>query len=154
MHDAATVRCGKGVSHLNRDRESTAQVEWSPVDYVAHVASFDVLHCDKLNVAGFMQPEDRADVWMIERGRKLGFAFEANEVGSTVREIRWEYFYDCGPIERRINDLVDSALSAFTDFFDDAIMEEELTEHRRMGIEPAFGAAYSGQDFGNLQAER
>jgi hypothetical protein len=33
-------------------------------------------------------------------------------------------------------------------------MEEELTEHRGMGIEPAFGAAYSGQDFGNLQAER
>jgi hypothetical protein len=36
-----------------------------------------------------------------------------------------------GPVERCVDDLVNSALSAFTDLFDDTIMEEELPEHRR-----------------------
>jgi hypothetical protein len=96
-----------------------------------------------------MQTEDRADVWMIERRRELGFAFETREVGSAVSEVRWEDFYDRGPIERRINDLVNSPLSTLTDLLDDTIMEEELPEHRRKGIEPA--RAYSGQDSRNLQ---
>ena len=86
---------------------------------------------------------------MIERRRELGFAFETYEVGSAVGEIRRDDFYDCGPIERRIEDLVNSALSTLADFFDDTIMEEELPEHRRMGVEPA--RAYSGQDSRNLQ---
>ena len=86
---------------------------------------------------------------MIERGRELGFTLETNEIGSAVSEIGREDFDDRGPIERRIYDLVNSALSTFTDFFDDTIMEEELPEHRRKGIEPA--RAYSGQDLRNLQ---
>src|SRR5215213_1009786 len=133
MHNATAVRCSEGVSHLNRDGECAAKIEWFPANDLAHVASFDVLHRDKLNVADFMQTEDRANVRVIERGRELGFAFETNKVRSAVREIRWEDFYDCGPIERRINDLVNSALSTFTDFFDDTILEEELPEHRVWG---------------------
>src|SRR6185369_11243388 len=139
MHNAATVRCCERVSHLDRDREGAAQIERFTVDNLAHVATFDELHRDKLNVADFMQTEDRADVWMIEGRRELGFAFETDEVGSTISQIRWKDFDDCGPIERRIDDFVNSALSAFTDFFDDAIMEEKLPEHRRMGIASGAG---------------
>src|SRR6185369_9509917 len=130
MHDAATVRCCERVSHLDRDRERAPQIEWFTVDNLAHVSPFDELHRDKLNVADFMQTEDRADVWVIQRRRELGFAFETNEVGSAVSEIRRDDFYDRGPVERRIDDLVNSTLSAFTDLFDDTIMEEELPEHR------------------------
>src|SRR6185369_9693989 len=92
MHDAAAVRGCERVSHLDRDRERAAQIEWFSVDDVAHVTSFDVLHRDELNVADFMKTEDRADVWVIERRRQLGFAFKTNEVGSTVSEIRREDF--------------------------------------------------------------
>jgi hypothetical protein len=42
-------------------------------------------------------------------------------------------------------------LSTFTDFFDDAIMEEELPEHTRMGNDQLSARAYSGQDSRNLQ---
>src|SRR6185369_3741545 len=142
VHDAAIVRGCERVSYLNRDRERAAQIEWLTVDNLAHVSPFDELHCDELSVANFVQTEDRADVWMIERRRELGFTFETYEVGSAVSEIRRQDLYDCGPIERRIEDLVNSTLSALADFFDDTIMEEELPEHRRKGIEPA--RAYSG----------
>src|SRR6185369_3484019 len=133
MHNAATVRCCERVSHLDRDRESAAQIEWFTVDDLAHVAPFDELHRNKLNVADFMQTEDRADVWMIERRRELGFTFETDEVRSAVSEIRRNDFNDCGPIERGIEDLVNSTLSTFTNLFDDTIMEEELPEHRERG---------------------
>src|SRR3954452_17371465 len=76
MHDAAIVRYCERVSYLNRDRERTAQIEWLTVDDLAHVSPLDELHRDELSVAGFVQTEDRADVWMIERRRELGFAFE------------------------------------------------------------------------------
>jgi hypothetical protein len=87
-----------------------------------------------------MKTEDRADVRMIERRRELCFAFKTHEIGSAVSEIRREDLDNRGPIEGSIDDLVNSALSTFTDFFDDAIMEEELPEHRRMGVRTVFGA--------------
>ena len=64
-------------------------------------------------------------------------AFETNEVGGAVSEIRRKDLDGRRPIERRIYDLVNSALSTFTDLFDDTIMEEELPDHRRMGITAA-----------------
>src|SRR6185369_14772935 len=149
MHDAATVRRRERVSHLDRDRERASQIEWFTVDNLTHVSPFDKLHRDKLNVADFVQTEDRANVWMIQRRGELGFAFETNEVGSAVNEIRRDDFYDRGPVERRIDDLVNSSLSTLADLFDDTIMEEELPEHRRKGFETA--RAYSGQDSRNLQ---
>jgi hypothetical protein len=45
-------------------------------------------------------------------------------------QIRRQDFYYCRTIERGIDDLVNSALSALADFLDDAIMEEELPDHR------------------------
>src|SRR6185369_2430074 len=110
MHDAATVRCCECVSHLNSDRERAAQIEWFSVNEVAHVTTLDVLHRDKLNVSDFMQTEDRADIWMIERGGELRFAFEANKIGSAVSESGRKDFDNRGTIERRIDDLVNSAL--------------------------------------------
>src|SRR5262245_10407489 len=101
MNDATAVRRSERVSHLDRDREGTTQIEWPAVDDLAYVATFHVLHRDELNVIDFMQTEDRADVWMIERRGELGFTFKTDEVGSAVSEIGRENFYDCGPIERR-----------------------------------------------------
>jgi len=138
------VRGGECVSHLDRDRKRAPQIEWPPIDDLAHVSTFDILHRDELNIADFMQTEDRADVWMIERRRELGFTLETDEIGSAVSQIRWKDFDDCGPIERRIDDFINSALSAFTDFFDDAIMEEKLPEHRRMGIASGAGVFWTG----------
>src|SRR6185369_9803254 len=100
MNDAAAVRCCECVSHLDGDRERAAQIEWFSVDNVAHISSLDVLHRDELNVTDFMQTEDRADVWVIQRRSELCFTFKTNEIGSAVSEIRREDFDDRGPIER------------------------------------------------------
>ena len=65
MRDATTVRRGESISRLDRNRKRLAQIEWLTADELPHIAPFDVLHRDELNVADFMQAEDRADVWMV-----------------------------------------------------------------------------------------
>src|SRR5690349_11335817 len=86
MCNATTVCRCESVCCLNRNRERLPQIEWLTVDELSHVATFDVLHCDELNVADFVQAEDRADVWVVQRRCELGFAFEASEIGSAVSE--------------------------------------------------------------------
>src|ERR1044072_1678208 len=80
MNDAATVCCCESVGHLYRDRERASQIEQLSTDELAHVATFDILHCDKLDVVDFVQTEDGADVWMIERRSELGFSLETLHV--------------------------------------------------------------------------
>src|SRR5262245_2884064 len=67
MCNATTVRRSKCVCHLNLNREGATQVEWLSTDKLAHIASFDVLHRDELNVVDLVKPEDRADVRMVQR---------------------------------------------------------------------------------------
>ena len=76
-----------------------------------------------------MKAEDGADVWMVQRRRELGFAFEPSQVGSTVGQIRRQHLDARGAIECRVENLVNGALATFADFFDDTIMEEELPDH-------------------------
>ena len=55
--------------------------ERSTGDELAHVLAFDVLHCDEVNAVNFVEIEDGADVWMVQRRGETCFAFKSFEVG-------------------------------------------------------------------------
>ena len=74
----ASVRGGEGVGNLDGDQQRALQLEWMPVYKLPHVLSFDVLHGDEVMSFSFVEIEDGADVWMIERGGEPGFAFKAS----------------------------------------------------------------------------
>ena len=67
VDDAARVRRGQRVRHLNPNPQSAFQFQRPPVDQLAHIAAFDVLHRDEVQTFGFVEIKDRADVRMIER---------------------------------------------------------------------------------------
>jgi hypothetical protein len=54
VHNALRMGRRERTRDLNRDRERAAQIEWTSGDQLAHVASFDELHRDEVNVVDLM----------------------------------------------------------------------------------------------------
>ena len=67
----------KCVCHLQRDRQSTFQGQWSTVHQLSHIASFDVLHGNKMDATDVIEIEDGADVGVVQGRSETGFAFKA-----------------------------------------------------------------------------
>ena len=65
---------------LQTDQERRFQFEWTSGDELAHVLAFDVLHRDEVHAVHFVEIEDGADVWMVQRRGETRFAFEAFQV--------------------------------------------------------------------------
>ena len=81
-------RCGQGVGNLKANQQSAFQIERMPVHELAHVAALDVLHGDEVMPFSFIEIEDGADVWMIERRGEPRFAFETPQVGFARGQLR------------------------------------------------------------------
>ena len=81
VDDAARVRRGQSIRHLNPYAQSAFQFQRPSVHQLAHVFAFDVLHRDEVQSFGFVEIENRADVRMIERRREPRFPGKSFQVG-------------------------------------------------------------------------
>src|SRR5690348_12464712 len=79
MNDAAAMRGGECFSDLQTDQQRGLEFEWTARDELAHVLAFDELHRDEVNAVNFIEIEDRADVWVVQRRGESRFAFETFE---------------------------------------------------------------------------
>ena len=66
MDDSARVRRSQRVGHLDRDRQSAAQIEWPAADQLPHVFPFDKLHCNEVDSSDLVEIENGADVRMVQ----------------------------------------------------------------------------------------
>ncbi len=124
VDDAACVGGGEGVRNLQGDGERGAQLKRLAVHQFAHVPPFDVLHGDEVDAVRFAEIEDGANVRMVERRGKACFALEAFEARFARGQLRRQDFeHDRAP-KLRIERLIDSALSARADLFDDLVLEQ------------------------------
>jgi hypothetical protein len=133
MHDAATVCSSECVSDLNRNRECLRRssgcppTSWRtlrPSTYCIAINWISPTLCRPKIVQMFGWSND--DASLASRSKRARLEALSSEFGR-------EDFDHRRTIERRIDDLINSALATFTDFFDDTIMEEELPDHRKWG---------------------
>src|SRR5689334_5603078 len=129
MNDAATVRGRECVGHLQADQESSFQFEWTTRDELPHVLAFDELHGDEMNAVNFIEIEDRADVWVIQRRGEPCFAFETFEVSFLCAEFR-RYDFDHNRASKLVvGGFVNRALPANTELVCDLIVAKRLADH-------------------------
>src|SRR5437763_15838917 len=126
MNDAATVCCGERVGNLQADQQRRSQFQWTTSHELPHVLAFDKLHRDVVNALGFIELEDGADVWVVQRRCKSRLTFESFEVCFFRAELRRNYFDDDGTAEFGVSGLVNRSLPAHAELVRDAIVAEGL----------------------------
>src|SRR5687768_12712723 len=77
----------------------------------------------------FVEIEDSADVWMVQRRGETGFSFEAFEVGFLRAEFGRNDFDNNGAAQFVIDGFVDRSLTAHAELFHDAIVAKGLAYH-------------------------
>ena len=115
---------------LNGDRKCTSQFLRAAGNELTHVLTRDVLHRDIKDAVRLVKIVDRADVWVIELGAKLGFSFEASEVRGLLRQLGRENLDNDGAVELRVESLVDRPLAARADLFEYLVLVNLGTNHR------------------------
>src|ERR1041385_1422768 len=129
MNDAAAV-CGcERVGDLQTDQERGLELEWTARDELADVLAFDELHRDEEDAVDFVQIEERADVWVVQRRREPRFAFEAFEVCFLSAQFRRNDFDHNRAAKLCVDSFIDCALPADTELVCDAVVAKSLAEH-------------------------
>src|SRR5207245_2513924 len=80
MDDAARVGRCQSVGNLNRNPQRALQLQWTSVDKLAYVSTFNVLHRDEVMTFCFVEIKDRADVRMIQRRSQARFALKPLQI--------------------------------------------------------------------------
>ena len=109
MDDALLVRRFEGLGDLSRDRQRLGDRDRPARDALREIVALDELHHQRGDVVGLLQPVDRADVGMVERGEHPRFAFEAGQpIGIVLERTRQDFDRDLAP-QPRIARAVDLA---------------------------------------------
>src|SRR6185295_19082613 len=129
MNDATAVRGSEGLGNLQTDQQSGFQLEWTARDELSHVLAFDKLHRNEVNTVDFIEIEDRADVWVVQRRGNARFAFETFEIRLFRAELRGDDFNHNRAAKLSVGGFVDRALPANTELVGNAIIAKRLTYH-------------------------
>src|SRR6185503_15479085 len=119
----------KCVRSLQRDRQRAFEGERAAIDELPDVLPFDVLHRDEVDAVDLVEIEDRADVWMIERGGETRLAFKALEVRFARRKLCGKNFDDECAAEFRIDGFIDGALSALAELLENFVIPQCRSDH-------------------------
>ena len=88
MDDALLVRRVERLGDLARDRERLGDRQRPALEAIGQRRPLDQLEDQRRHAIGFLQPVDRADVRMIERGQQARFAREAGAALGVGGEMR------------------------------------------------------------------
>src|SRR5580704_5205311 len=93
--------------------------------------AIEIFHGDEREAFVFADFEDHADVGMVEDGSGLGFALETGEHLGVLDYIVREKFQGYVAAEGGVFGFVDDAHTAAAEFFDYAIVRNDLADHCR-----------------------
>ena len=88
MDDAVLVRRFERLGNLPRDRQRFVDGQRAARDPVGERVALDQLQDERVDVAAVLEPVDRRDVRMVERGQHLRLAPEAREAIRIERQTR------------------------------------------------------------------
>lgn len=129
VDDPLLVGFVQAFSDLDCERENVIDGERPLLDPVLESPALDKFHRDEGSAVVFIDLVDRADVGMVEGGRRPGFVYEAGLGVFIAREIGVEELEGDGPFELRVLGLVDHAHPALAELGEDLVVGNGLADH-------------------------
>ena len=130
VNDAFCVSGVQGVGDFDAEVEEAFELHRLGGDDVLEGGAFEKFHGDEATAIVFGDFVDGADVGVIKRGCGAGFAAEALEGGFVLLHFLWEKFEGDEAAELRVFGFVDNPHASTTDFLDDAVMGNSLSDKR------------------------
>jgi hypothetical protein len=121
MDDPFLVRRLERLGDLQRDLQRLADRDRAALQPLGQGLTFDQLHDQKVTAVRFLHAVERGDVWVIERGERLGFPLEPRDAIGVRRErVRQDLHCDRAP-QFRVACTVDFAHPAYAQRRDDFV---------------------------------
>ena len=115
MEESMRVRGVEGIGHLSRDLERLADGHRTVTDALGQGGAVDELQDERQLPCDILEPEDRADVRMIERRQRPRLVGKAARDVDVVAERRVQQLDGDGPAKARVASAVDCARAALTE---------------------------------------
>lgn len=130
MDDALRVRSIEGICDLLPEIEDRRLGHRAGAEHDLERIPLEEFHDEKAPRLVPAEVVDRADVGVIERRGRSGFALEALDCRDIVRQFRGQELERDLPAQAQILGTVDNAHAAATEFFDDAVVGDGLAGGR------------------------
>ena len=129
MDDPLRVRRVQRIAHLNPEVQKCFGLERSGSDKLLERLALQQLHRHERLALELTNVVNRADVGVVERGSRLGFAAEALQSLLIVRQSLGQELEGDEAIEARVLRLIHYPHAAATELFEDTIMGNCLADH-------------------------
>ena len=131
MHNATRMSCVERISDINSRCHEQIEFKRLAADQMLQGFAFEVLHHDEGATVVLTNVVNRANVRMIQAGRRLCFAAEAAEQVLVSSDIFWKKFERNEAAQAGVFGLENHPHSAAPKFFDHPVMRDGLADHRR-----------------------
>src|SRR5580700_954115 len=91
--------------------------------------SFQQFHGDEMLAVGFVDLVNRADVWVIKRGRSEGFPLESFTSSRIIFHLYRQELQRNMPVQLEVFGFVDHAHPAATELREDAVVRDSFANH-------------------------
>ena len=109
MDDPLLVRGFKRYGNLSGDGQRFVNRDRPARDALREILALDQLHHESLHAVGVLEPVDRGDVRMIQRGEDFRFALKAGQAVGVGCERRWKDLDGDVTLQLRIARAIDLA---------------------------------------------
>ncbi len=120
----------EGVGDLDGQGENQVRLHRTVANAMLQRHTLEILHDDECSTALLINLMDRADVWVIERGRGFGFPLKAGQCLWVFGHIIRKEFERDKALEFNVVGLENDTHTATTEFLDNAIVGDGLVDHR------------------------
>ncbi len=130
MDDASRMRFGKSLRNLNGDVESVVHRQWPPRDPLLQCLALVIGHGDELlALRRGIDLVNRADVGMVQGGRRLGFPNEALTGVVVAGQLRGKKLEGHEAVELGVLGFVDDPHAAPAELLEHAIVGDRSPFH-------------------------
>jgi hypothetical protein len=127
VDDTGLVGGGEAFGDLGGDAERFGDRQRAAGDALRQVLAADQLHRDEADAVGLVQAVDGGDVRVVEGRQQPGLALEARQPAGVGGKLCGEHFDRRVTIEGGVGRPPDDAHAAFTDLFDQAVVQQLLS---------------------------
>ena len=131
VDDAFGMRGIKGIRNLDAERENQFRVHRAIADAVLQGHAVEILHGDEVLPTALINLEHHADIWVVQRRRRLGLALEAGERLRVLGYFIGQELQGNKAMQLDVLGFVDHTHPPAAEFFDNAIVGDGLVDHER-----------------------
>ncbi len=126
VHDAVVVRGLERFGNPRGDAQRLLDRQRPLLEHLRQVAPVDQLHRQEAHPVDLVQPVDRRDVRMVQRGQQLRLALEAGQAHRVGRQPLGQDLDRHRAVEGGVERLPDRTHAPFADLLDQAVVEQLL----------------------------